>query len=130
MTQLDEFGSLPEDETEKPILMAVPLRPLNTFEHELLVKFGEELSIVDAPVPFVDDDGSLENADDYVARFGRALTLDEIMTIRNLIHGDVLEKYRRQLIAARDLGETRRDGGPTIEEYRAACAAENLEPMI
>lgn len=128
---MDEFGNLPEDAIDKPILMAVPLRPLNGIEHELLAKFGEELSIVDAPVPFANDDGSLENGDDYIPRFGRALTLSEAMAVRDLIEGDVLAKYRRQLIVSRELGETRRDdSGPTIAEYHAACAAENLEPLI
>jgi hypothetical protein len=127
---MDEFGSLPEDPTEKPILMMVPLRPLNGIEHELVSNFMEELSTKDVPVPFADDDGSLENGDDYVVRFGRALNLDEAMTIRSLIEDEVLAKYRMQIIIARELGETQRDGRPTIEEYRAACAAENVEPLL
>ena len=127
---MDEFGNLPEDPTDKPIKLMVPLRPLNMIEHELVGKFGEELATQDAPVPFVNDDGSLENGDDYVPRFGRALTLDEAMTIRSLIEDEVLAKYRMQIIIARELGETQRDGRPTIEEYRAACAAENVEPLL
>lgn len=127
---MDEFG-MPEDATEKPIKMVAPLRPLNTWEHELLVKFGEELSTKDVPVPFVNDDGSLENGRDYVARFGRPLNLSEVMAVRDLIEGEVLAKYRMQLIIARELGETRdSDGGPTIAEYHAACAAENVETLI
>jgi len=127
---MDEFGSLPEDAIDKPIKMMVPLRPLNLIEHELVSKFMEELATKDAPLPFVNDDGSLENSDDYVAHFGRALTLDEAMTVRTLIEDEVLAKYRIQIIIARELGETRRDGGPTIAEYRAACAAENVEPLL
>jgi hypothetical protein len=127
---MDEFGSLPEDATDEPIKIMVPLRPLNLIEHELVMKFGEELSIQDAPVPFVNDDGSLENGDDYVGRFGRALTLDEAMAVRTLIEDHVLAKYRLNIIVARELGETRRDGGPTIAEFRAACAAENVEPLL
>jgi hypothetical protein len=127
---MDEFGNLPEDPTEKPIKMMVPLRPLNGIEHEIVSKFMEELSTKDAPLPFVNDDGSLENGDDYVPRFGRALNLDEAMTVRALIEDAVLSHYRIQIIISRELGETRRDGGPTIEEYRAACAAENVEPLL
>lgn len=127
---MDEFGNPPEDATEKNIKLMVPLRPLNGIEHELVSKFMEELTTKDAPVPFVNDDGSLENSDDYVARFGRALNLDEAMTVRDLIEDAVLAKYRMQIIIARELGETQRDGRPTIEEYRAACAAENVEPLL
>ena len=127
---MDEFGNIPEDPTEQPIKMMVPLRPLNLIEHELVSKFMEELSTKDAPVPFANDDGSLENGDDYVPRFGRKLNLDEAMTVRALIEGDVLSRYRMQIIIARELGETQRDGSPTIEQFRAACALEQVEPLL
>ena len=125
------FGDIPEDPTDKPFRVALPLRPLNLIEHELNAKFIDELRVRDAPVPFIDDDGSLENADDYVKHFGRDdLTTNDVMTVRYLIEGALIEKYRMQLIIARELGETRHNGGPSIEEYRAACAAENVDPLL
>jgi len=127
---MDEFKNLPEDPADVPIKLVVPLRPLNMIEHELNGKFIEELATKDAAVPFVNDDGSIENGDDYVARFGRALNLDEAMAVRDLIEDDVFAKYRKPLIIARELGETQRDGSPTIEQFRAACALEQVEPLL
>lgn len=127
---MDEFGDIPADPAVKNIKMMLPLRPLNMIEHELNTRFTEELMIVDAPVPFVDDDGSLENADDNMKKYGRDLNLDEVMTMRSLIETELLERYRRQLIIARELGDQTHDGHPTLEEYRAACALENVEPLL
>ena len=127
---MDEFGDLPQDTADVPIKLMVPLRPLNAIEHELNGKFIEELATKDAAVPFVADDGSLENGDDYLPRFGRKLNLDEAMTVRDLIEDAVFAKYRKPLLIARELGETQRDGSPTIEQFRAACALEQVEPLL
>jgi hypothetical protein len=126
----DSFGDVSTAREDQRIGMAVPLKSINKFEWHLTSLVMEELTLADAPVPFVEGDGSLENADDYVRRYGRELSLDEVLVVRDLIAEEIVEKYRRQLIIARELGETRRDGGPTIQEYRAACALENIEPLM
>jgi hypothetical protein len=124
---MESFGDTPgDDATDKPFLMAVPAKAVNEIEHELSGKFAEEMQQHDAPTPFYDGEtGELENGKDYVARYGRTLNLDEVLVVRDLIFDEVMEKYRRQLIISRE-------GGPdlTIEQYRAACALENVEPLI
>jgi hypothetical protein len=123
----ETFGTVGDDDTvERSFKMAVPLRPVNMIEHELSARFGEQMQCQDAPVPFVDGaTGELENAADYVARYGRPLSLDEVMVVRDLICDDVLEPYRRQLIISREGG-----ADLTLEQYRAACALENVDPLI
>jgi hypothetical protein len=123
----ESFGDTPgDDAADKPFLMAVPLKAINSIEHELSARFGEQMQCHDAPTPFVDGaTGELENAADYVARYGRTLSLDEVMVVRDLICDDVLEPYRRQLIIAREGG-----ADLTLEQYRAACALENVPPLI
>lgn len=123
--QTETFGDETEDQAERPIKIMLPLKPLNLIEQELSGRFIEELSTRDVPVPFVDDDGSLENADDYIPCFGRPLNLDEAMTIRGLIEDDLLEKYRRQLIIARELGPK-----ATLADYLLGCDAEQIIPLI
>jgi hypothetical protein len=123
----DTFGTVGDDDTvERSFKMAVPLKAINSIEHELSARFGEQMQCHDAPTPFVDGaTGELENAADYVSRYGRPLTLDEAMVVRDLIFDEVLEPYRRQLIIAREGG-----ADLTLEQYRAACALENVEPLI
>lgn len=127
---MDEFGEAVVDKRDRPIGLALPLKPLNMIEHELGARYMEELVIHDAPVPFIEDDGALENAEDYVKRYDRELNLDDVMTLRDLVEEELLERYRLPLIIARELGPTQHDGRPTIEEYRIACALENVDPII
>ena len=124
----DSFGDVPESEVAQPIFLAVPPKPLNVIELEL----GErlDLSLNDPGIPFIDAaTGELENPDDYVAQFGRQLTAREAMAIRDIMAEPLMERFRLNLIIARELGPTRRDG-PTLEEFHAACAAEGVTPLI
>src|ERR1700683_1800721 len=108
--------------------MAVPLRSLNEIEHEIAWKLGEALAVGDTtPMPFIEDG---ELAVDYTEHFGRPLTLSEILVVKDLIADEIAAPFRMPLIIARELGPTRRDGGPTIAEYRDGGAAHNVEPLL
>lgn len=119
------FGELPTDERDKPIRLAVPTRPLNQVEHALMCQMQEEIVCkCDCPVPFIED-GKIANETDYVRAFGRSLSLDEALTIAGLIAEPSIEKYRKQICAARDLGS---DG--TLADYLLACELLEIEPLV
>lgn len=120
----DSFGDDPVEQQERPIKMAVPLRPLNQIEHELRAMLCEGTN--EGPMPFFDaETGELENAEDYIPIFGRPLTVNEAMDAGGILAEQTVEKYRRAICIARELGEK-----ATLIDYRAACLAENIEPIL
>ena len=122
----ETFGDVPQSETEQTILLAVPLKPLNLIEFELGERLDEALSLVDIGLPFIDaETGELENPDDFVAQFGRRLDAREVMAMQNILDEPLTEKFRMNLIIARELGAK-----ATLEEFHAVCAAENVTPLI
>jgi len=119
----DTFGDEPQDEADKPIVMAVAPRPLNSMEHELSFRMIEELP--STPMPFVGEDGTLDNQSEFERAYGRSFTVSEAMIIGGLVEEPVIEKYRRQICAARDLG---REG--TFSDYLIACEVLGIPPII
>jgi hypothetical protein len=120
---MDEiFGNSSEPETRKPPRMMVPQRCLNSIEATLLGQISwDQNSWV--PPPFIDGEtGDIESAD-Y-----EGMTLRTALDLRNMILLEAEEKFRRQIIIARELGPLRIDGGPFTSEYELACAAEGVVP--
>ncbi len=129
----ESFGEAPkvDDEKRQFFLVAVPLRPLNFVEQAVMELCDRELDKCDPGMPFIaGETGALENAADYVAEFGRELTADEAKYVCAVAGAAVMSRWRLPLIIARELGPTRRDGGPTIQEYRVMCEIEGVDPII
>lgn len=129
----DSFGDAPKVENERRqfFLLALPLRPQNFVELAVMERCDQELDQWDPGIPFYDGEtGEIENGADYVAQFGRELTLDEAKYVREVAGAAVMSRWRLPLIIARELGPTRRDGGPTIQEFRVACEIEGVDPIL
>lgn len=119
------FGQPPVDKKDRPIRMAVPLRPLNQIEWALRTMMQEEIETQgDAPLPFIEDN-ELGNGDDYIPIFGRSLTFNEAMFARDILAAPIMEKYRRQINLARDLG-----GKAISAEYFLGCEMQRLDPVL
>lgn len=124
MSDNSTFGSEPTDEQDAPIRMAVAPRPVNSMEHELTVLMTEELP--STLVPFVEDDGTLGNQHEYVHAYGRPFTVSEALLIGGLIEEPVIEKYRRQICTARELGPH-----ATLADYLFAChELQGIPPIL
>jgi len=120
----DTFGDEPQDEADKPIAMCVGARPVNMMEHELSFRMIEELP--STPMPFIDGEtAELENQAEFSRAYGREFTVSEAMIIGGLVEEPVIEKYRRQICAARELG---RDA--TFDDYVIACEVLGLDPLL
>jgi hypothetical protein len=121
------FGEAPAVErSETRIKVRWPLRPLNQIEWSLRCAMGEDMSIVEwqAPAIFIEDD-EFKSARAYAVIFGEMLSVHEAIAMQQIIYGDVLEQFRRQLIVARECGE-----GATLIDYTCACAAEGISPRL
>jgi hypothetical protein len=115
------FGEEPAQErAASQIKIIWPTRIINQIEQELDAAMGEALSIVEnrAPVIWIEDD-EFANAADY-----GGLSARDALTLQNIVRGEVIEQYRRQLIIARECGEH-----ATVADYLAACAAEGINPL-
>ncbi|MGH6670745.1 MAG: hypothetical protein ACRECV_02070 [Xanthobacteraceae bacterium] len=103
--------------------MAVPAKPLNQIEHELKEKM--EMETPPCPVPFVNDNGSVANADAFDDLLGRTPTLDEALALSQLLAEPAGSKYAMQIGIARELG-------PKCDRdlYLLACELEGIDPLI
>ena len=61
---------------------------------------------------------------DIAQRYGE-LTAREALIVQQVIRGEVIERYRRQLIAARDCGPN-----ASTQLYLLMCAEEGIDPII
>ena len=106
----DVFGEAPDAEREPRVKVFWPLRPVNVIEGELRGSMVEAMSLEDhrAPMIFIEDD-EWSNAGDYAELYGE-LTLHEAIAMQSIVYGDVQERFRRQLIVARELGESATHG--------------------
>ena len=121
---MSAFGELLQDPKEKPIKMAVPKRAANLIEIELRAMMHEAITAhADVPLVFYEDDQ--HNGDDFAAMFGRPLSLDEAMAIGGVMSEPVVERFRRQIAIASELGPR-----ATKAEYIAACLLENVDPIL
>jgi hypothetical protein len=121
------FGEAPELERDARLKVQWPLRALNQIEWQLITACGEEESrqAWRAPVLYIDGEDGSWNAADYLELYGEVFTLSEAIEMQNIVHGDVRENFRRQIIIARECGES-----ATLEDYKAACAAEQINPLL
>jgi hypothetical protein len=120
------FGEAPEVEREHVIKVRWPLRPLNQIEWSLMCAMGEAESLVAnrAPPIFLEE-GEFKNAAAYAAIYGEQLTVSEAVAMQEIIYGDVREKFRRQLIVARECGPDAK-----LIDYTSACAGEGIPQML
>lgn len=122
----DFFGEASDDACEPVLKVKWPLRSANVIEAEINGLMSEAMQLVAhaAPPIFVEDD-EFKNADQYAAIYGEALTVHEAIAMQGIVYGEVQERFRRQLIVARELGET-----ATLELYLIACEAEGIDPIL
>ncbi|HVA17449.1 MAG TPA: hypothetical protein VMV59_07015 [Candidatus Dormibacteraeota bacterium] len=125
------FDHTPSSEQDAPpIKLAVPGKAVNALHLELMERMTLD-DIGASPMVFVDNEtGELEAPDDFAAAFGRPFTLSEALALDGLIGERVRSKHRMAIIIATEQGPTRLDGGPTLAEFRAACALENVNPIL
>jgi len=117
---METFGDEREPASERQIKMIVPARAVNSTEIELRGMLAEAIAATPT-VPFVDGDtGEFENAADH-----GNLSLRTTLDVQNLVHGDIAEKFRRQITIARELGPK-----ATMALYQTACLLEGVEPLI
>ncbi|MGH7716386.1 MAG: hypothetical protein ACREML_10375, partial [Vulcanimicrobiaceae bacterium] len=107
----------------RDIRMAVPAKPLNQIEHELKEKM--EMETPPCPVPFINDNGSVANADAFDDLLGRTPTLDEALALSQLLAEQAGSKYAMQIGIARELGPK-----CDCDLYLLACELEGIEPLI
>lgn len=121
---MDVFGEAKDDAKEPRLKVMWPCRPLNLIEGELTGRMIEAMTLMEhrSPMVFVED--NTWNADDYAALYGE-LTAFEAMAMRDIVLGEVVERFRRQLIVARELGDP-----ATLELYQIACEVEGIDPII
>ncbi len=120
----DVFGEAPDAERERRVKVVWPCRPVNMVEGALNGAMYEAMALEAhrAPTIWIEDD-TWTNAADYAELYGE-LTLQEAVEMQGIIFGDVQEQFRRQLIVARECGES-----ATLTDYLAACAAEGIDPL-
>lgn len=121
----DTFGEAQEPQHDRPIKIIWPGRPANTIEGTLLGMMTEALALQDyrAPVLFVGEDET--NADTYAAIYGAPFTVADALMLQDIIRAESIEKFRRQMIVARECGER-----ATMADYLLACEAEGIDPLI
>jgi hypothetical protein len=123
----DFFGDAKDSGGEQRIIFAVPLHALNTVE----IVLQERMIMDPTPTPPMiflgddDDDNQGWNADEFAKWFGAPMSLAEASALQDIIESEVTEKYRRQLIIARELGPK-----ATLDLYRLACAIEDVPSII
>lgn len=122
----DYFGEAREEGRAPQLKVKWPLRPANLIEGGLNGLMGDAMQLVQgrAPVIFIEDD-EFKNANEYAAIYGTPLTVHEAIAMQGIVYGEVQEKFRRQLIVARELGES-----ATMERYLIACEAEGIDPIL
>jgi hypothetical protein len=124
---MDEtFGTADdEQQADRRIHVCWPLVARNGIELHLIAARGSEMQ-ERAPTLFYDEGDVLSefSFSEYEKIFGRKFTQAEIEQLQNIVWDIVYEKYRRQLIAARDAG-----ANPKMELYLLICAAEKIDPM-
>jgi hypothetical protein len=120
------FGEAPADEREPTIGVIWPLRAANLIEGELNAAMADSLALEAWRVPMVWlENDEFTNAHEYVAIYDEELTAREALTLQDIVFGAVVERYRRQLIIARECGER-----ASLADYLAACAAEQINPLL
>lgn len=121
---MDYFGNAKDDAREPVLKIKWPLHSVNVIEGELMGLMVEAGAIEEhrAPMVFVED--SEWNGDDYAEVYGE-LTAFEALALRGIIGGEIAERFRRQLIVARELGA---DASPEL--YQIACEVEGIDPII
>jgi hypothetical protein len=119
------FGEARGDEQERVLKVKWPLRPLNLIEAELNGAMCEAMTLEEhrAPLVFIEDD-QFANDEEWAALYG-PMTAHEAIAMRDIVFGEVAERYRRRLIVARELGAK-----ATLELYLIACEAEGIEPIL
>jgi len=122
----DVFGEAPDAEREPRLKVMWPLHCANVIEGELRGAMFEAMSLAEhrAPPVWIEDD-EWKNAAEYAEIYGEPLTLGEAIEMQGIIYGDILERYRRQLIVARELGES-----ASLADYLLACDAEGIDPIL
>jgi hypothetical protein len=117
------FGELKDPDGERPLLVLWPLHAVNVIEQELNGLMCEALSAEEHRAPMIWCEDESWNSDAY-ADYG-PISVHEAIALRDIVHGDVQERFRRQLIVARELGKD-----ATLELYLIACAAEGIDPIL
>jgi hypothetical protein len=119
------FGEAKGDEQERALKVKWPLRPLNLIEAELNGAMCEAMTLEEyrAPLVFVED-SQFANEEEWTKLYG-PMSAHEAIAMREIVFGEVQERYRRQLIVARELGEK-----ATLELYLIACEVEGIDPIL
>jgi hypothetical protein len=123
---MDEmFGGSNAPELKPAARLVVPARILNSIELSLIEQSGQAVDLLlNLPsVPFVDgESGDIEGQD------FEGMSLRTVLGLRSMLLTEVQEKWRRQIIIAREMGPLRPDGGPSAKDYEIACMAEGVNP--
>jgi hypothetical protein len=119
------FGEAKEDTQERQLKVKWPLRALNLVESNLYGAMCEAMVLEESRAPFVFlEDDQFANEEEWTALYG-PMTAHEAIARRDIVFGEVGEKFRRQLIVARELGEK-----ATLELYLIACEVEGIDPIL
>ena len=121
---MDAFGKS-SSESERKTLVVWPSRCANALESELREQMSFDMTQVSAHAPMVwidGETGEFSNADEY-ADLGRDITLAEAMELRRVLLAEIAERYRLQLITARESEGDR-------EVYKLSCEVQGIDPII
>jgi len=118
----ESFGEPSDGPDKKPPGMFVGRRCVNAIEVELEDMLACALAI--APVAFIDEDHTLENAQAFPTHDdGSPLTVAEAKMFHGIVAADVAERFRRQIAIARDCGPD-----APVSLYVAACESVGVNP--
>lgn len=129
---MNEIFGAPILEPPAPKMILAP-RAINFLEMELSERQILDEACNGVPMVFFDGDaGELDanDADNYESEYGERLSAQDAMALRAAVHADIAERYRRQLIIAREFGPGWGSEPEHLEIYRLACATEGVDPII
>ena len=121
---MDEiFGEAKEPQGERPLKVLWPLHSVNVIEGELTGRMVEAMQQVEsrAPVIFLEDN-EFSNAAEWEAIYG-PVTAHEAIALQGIVYGEVQERFRRQLICARECNGT-------MDDYLLRCEAEGIHQIL
>lgn len=122
----DEFGETQDAEVAPDIKAKFPPRAVNQVEQEINGILCDSLAVGTCLTPMIFiEENKFDNAALYEAIYGEPITLQEAFALRDMAHASVVEKFRRQLIVARECGPN-----ATMADYLLRCEAEGLDPIL
>jgi|SRR5579862_175989 len=123
----DYFGETQQEQERQRPTMMVPGHVVNEIEFLLKEQMVLEMATEAHRAPIIWIEGDADNAWDqreWTAVYG-PVTLTEARIIQDDVYGQIVERYRKQILLAISLGKE-----ATRELYLIGCEADGIPPII